>query len=471
MATIWRALPVLSIASINELRTAVYEAGGSPATWTDEQTLPADATLKSVYVTEIRDAIQGLWEDRGLGLIPNWTSGAEPTEPAPGVPPPLQSSDVTDLRNWFNHWEGWGNLRGVHWFESSRNDLTGIFWNVESVIALSTEPAEDDPNQETFYNANHVNDIRGHCQAARNYGLVNIVRLDWMKGQAVPRPEEGYDIWKERFFSAVNRLKDVATIFIVGNEPTMEGEITSGQYAAAFNELYGDSNKVAGVRYLAAGPAGWDAAGGEIDTVWLRSVSDSIRSDSEPAQGLDGWALHAYGSPYLRNAPGGVLCNTATVDCPIGASPTLTGDASFRRYQEYMDAISPRWASKPVYFTETNTQGHATRPPHHDKPSTSYVAGWIQSTYEEIRRFNNEKNADRSNWSRILCLCWFVDENRDGNWAEFALSNDGEEKLVQARNDFKASNTSTGIVEVESALGPATAELPAGVTSLAPFIG
>ena len=87
MATIWRALPVLSIASINELRTAVYEAGGSPATWTDEQTLPADATLKSVYVTEIRDAIQRLWDARGLGLIPNWTTGAEPTEPAPGVPP------------------------------------------------------------------------------------------------------------------------------------------------------------------------------------------------------------------------------------------------------------------------------------------------------------------------------------------------------------------------------------------------
>ena len=37
------------------------------------------------------------------------------------------------------------------------------------------------------------------------------------------------------------------------------------------------------------------------------------------------------------------------------------------------------------------------------------------------------------------------------------------EKLQQARDDFKASDTSTGIVEVGSSLGPATAEL-AGVT-------
>ena len=467
MSTTWRALPVLSIASINELRTAVYEAGGSPATWTDEQTLPADATLKSVYVTEIRDAIQRLWNDRGLGLIPNWSSGAEPTEPAPGVPPPLQSSDITDLRNWFNHWEGWGNLRGVHWWKHTSTDLTGIFWNVESVIALTTEP---NAQGETFYDVNHVNEIRRYCQAARNHGLVNIVRLDWMKGQAVPRPDEGYDTWTERFNRAVNTLKGVATIFIVGNEPTLERNLPSADYARAFNHIY--SSKVADVKYLGAGPGLWTKVGREEDFVWLESVSNAIHKDR-----LDGWALHTYGSPYLRNAAGNAYCDTATVDCPIGASDTLTGDASFRRYEEFMNSISPRWARKPVYFTETNTQGlSADDQTNGGKPSASYVNGWIQSAYEEIRRFNNEKNADRSNWPRILCLCWFVDSDRDPDWVHHSLTKgatDGENypKLRQARNDFIASDTSTGIVEVESALGPATAELPAGVTRLAPFIG
>ena len=51
---------------------------------------------------------------------------------------------------------------------------------------------------------------------------------------------------------------------------------------------------------------------------------------------------------------------------------------------------------------------------------------------------------------RVLNLCGFVDYHRD---------------------EFLASNTSTGIVKVESSLGPATAELPAGVTRLAPLLG
>ena len=103
-------------------------------------------------------------------------------------------------------------------------------------------------------------------------------------------------------------------------------------------------------------------------------------------------------------------------------------------------------AGKPVYITETNTQGFdAEGQTNGGKPSASYVTGWIQTTYEEIRRLNTEKNAVRNDWPRILCLCWFVDDNQDGNWGDFALSNDTSDKLSQARTDFKASDTSTGI--------------------------
>ena len=478
MATIWRALPILSIASINELRTAVYEAGGSPATWTDEQTLPADATLKSVYVTEIRDAIQGLWDDRGLGLIPNWTSGAEPTEPAPGTPLPLQAGDITDLRKWFNHFESWGDLRGVHWWKDttpadvSVSALPKVGWNVELVYGVS--------NSDGTYNSGEVARARRHCVKARNYGLVNIVRIDWKGGHAVPTERRDRPDWARNFKRAVNALKDVATIFIVGNEPNIEPDVapntTGGQYGEAFNFLYG-SYRVVDTMYLAAGPALFRVIGSgndrKADTVWLENASNQIAR-------LDGWALHTYGGPYLPYASdAGALCNTATVDCPIDRdkyldrTSGLTDDAGFRRYRNLINKIRTDWAAKPVYITETNTSGYKSDPNGFNKPTPveNYVDGWIQTSYQEIRNYNSEHNSDRNEWPPVLCLCWFVDDNQDGNWGKFALSNDAHSKLRQARADFKASDTSTGIVKVESALGPATAELPAGVTRLAPLIG
>ena len=470
MSTTWRALPVLSIASINELRTAVYEAGGSPATWTDEQTLPADATLKSVYVTEIRDAIQRLWDARGLGLIPNWTTGAEPTEPAPGVPPPLQSSDITDLRTWFNHFESWGDLRGVHWFDSSRHDITSIFWNVESVVGVTKDNA---------YHSELVSRVHGYCQTARNRGLVNIVRIDWQEGIAVPTTLIEYVDWARHFKRAVNALKDVATIFIVGNEPNEEGAISGYEYARAYNYLY-RYGRIAGAKYLAAGPALFKAIGSgadqENDVEWIEHASNTISDNN-----LDGWALHTYGGPYLDYAGLGKdaneLCDTATVECPIKHDDFIDedsplhdeSDAGFRRYRDFIDKIRGKWGTRPVYITETNTQGYKAnyfdpRRAEDDTvkgpPSVLYVSGWNQSTYQEIRNYNGEHNsgAERNNWPRVLCLCWFVDANQNGNWPDHALSNTDKEKLVQARADFIASDTSTGLASSNptSDLAPST---------------
>ena len=446
MTTIWRANPAVSYWSINELRDAIQLVGGSPPEWTGAARLPAGTRVRAAHVLEVKEAIQRLWDDRDLGLIPNWTTGVEPGLPAPTQPSILiRDTDILNLRDWFNHWEGWGNLRGVHWFDSGRSDLTGIFWNVETVIGVTKENA---------YHRTLVNDIRGYCVAARNRGLVNIVRIDWQEGLAVPTNSDHYYGWKENFNQAVNALKDVATIFVVGNEPTKEPGMYASEYVAAFNYLY--ANRVADTKYLAAGPAAFDHHQldnnsdnpQEIDTLWLERVSEGIDA-------LDGWALHTYGSPWLRYAEGPgpscvTLCIDPTEDCLLscGNHSPLTGDASFRRYRQFMDAISPKWAEKPVYITETNTQGFLGDSDEYNQPTPaqSYVNNWIRLAYEEIRRFNNEKNADRTNWPRILCLCWFVDTNRGNtDWVDYALSNDQQPKLQQARSDFKASDTSTGI--------------------------
>ena len=460
MTTTWTGSPVLSAASINELRTAVDEAGGSPPEWTDGAQLPASATLKAVYATEIRDAIQRLWNDRGLGLIPNWTTGVEPGEPNPTTPVPLQESDITDLRKWFNHYGTWGDLRGVHWWKNTSTDFTGIFWNVESVIAV-----QDDNGT---YNRGAVEAALRRCTEARNYGLVNIVRIDWRPRHAAPRSSADYGEWITDFTEAVNRLKGVATIFVVGNEPNIEsgtvmvmkdGEeveqhrgLTSVEYATAFNRLY--SRKAEGTSYLAAGPAqlarNHRGLHDEIDTLWLERVINMIVD-------LDGWALHTYGAPYLRYAgatdDAHEPCDSPSVDCPVhrdeGKDPYVVDDAGFRRYIDYIRRIRENWASKPVYITETNTSGYQADSQHEDDtpapPSITYVNGWIQKTYQEVRNFNRENGVDRISWPPVLCLCWFVDSDRDPRWVGFALSNTAEDKLLQARNDFKASLTYTGI--------------------------
>ena len=454
MTTTWRANPTLSYWSINELRDAIYLAGGSPPDWTDGAQLPASATLKAVYATEIHEAIQRLWDDKGLGLVPAWSIGTPPGAPT-RIPqfPSIQSDDITDLGRWFNHYETWGDLRGVHWFNSSRADFPKVGWNVELVYGVT--------NSDGAYDTGLVNSTRDSCAQARNYGLVNIVRIDWKGGDPIPTNSRDYVGWKNNFNTAVRRLKDVATIFIVGNEPNIEPEgdpnrgITSSQYANAFNSLYAD--KVAGVMYLAAGPAPFaqsnpEVGDDEIDTAWLQKSSDEIT-------GLDGWALHTYGSPWFRygydyelNRNCLELCTDPTKDCSFscGSHPPLTGDASFRRYRDFIKKIKGKWADKPVYITETNTKGFLAEAHNQPTPAESYLTGWNQQTYREIRSYNSETNTSRDYWPRVMCLCWFVDSDRDPRWVKFSLTKGATEgetypKLRQARADFIDSETSTGI--------------------------
>ena len=351
-------------------------------------------------------------------------------------------------------------------------------WNVELVYGVSNADGE--------YDRITVNATRDRCAQARNYGLVNMVRIDWKGGDPIPTDPDDYEGWKNNFNQAVNALKGVATIFIVGNEPTIEpirpvtenGKkkeyrgITSTQYAAAFNCLYAE--KVTGAMYLAAGPAhcseatpqGFDS---EVDTVWLENASNAIMN-------LDGWALHTYGSPWFLYAYDYGLdrnclswCTDPTKDCSLscGSHSPLTGDASFRRYRDQIKKIKTKWAKKPVYITETNTKGFgAGRPDDEIKPSASYVTGWNQKTYLEVRIYNSETNTSRDYWPRVMCLCWFVDSDRDSNWREYSLTKgatDGDTfpKLRQARSDFIASDTATGITESSRGeIGPETEREP-----------
>jgi hypothetical protein len=315
----------------------------------------------------------------------------------------------------------------VHWFNATQSGLpllpaTG--WNVETVFGVS--------NNDDSYNSAGVQAVLGHATNAYSYGMTNITRLDWKRNKAVAKVgESGFGSWKSNLWQAVNALKSVCTIFIVGNEPTLasEGCIHSGEYAASYNSMYSDDDKVTSVLYLVAGPAAWSFMNNpdESDIEWLASVSSSIN-------GTDGFAIHTYESIEEGCTDPRNTCTPLVSD----------GDRGFRRYRNYTQAVEASWPSKPVYITEFNTHGFGASGEHDRVPQNNYPTGFMQNAYEDIRNYNMG-----SSTVKVLAACWFVDAtNRDPlfSWSEYALSNNAPRShLVQARSDFISTNTATGI--------------------------
>ncbi len=445
MPTSWTDHPATSTTPakalhINEVRAAINTALGFTPNWTDGATVSNTIPIRAKHFTEIKDAIQTLWRDRGLGLIPNWTSGQEPDGPSivsTHTGTPIRASDINDVRRWFNYYETWGDLRGVHWFKSGINDFPHVGWNVETVIALQRF---DPQTQEWVYNESAVTGTGGaleRCTAARNYGLVNIVRMDWRPGLAVPTGSGDYGAWKNNFNTAVNSLIDVATIFIAGNEPNVEGSISAADYASAFDYLY--SYKVQYTHYLAAGPSVWSY----LDLDWLSSMAADLDA-------TDGFALHSYGTPYMQWAQScSAMCDNPTQSCSFDCAdpppdPTIPGDASFQRFRDYLAQISTsQWPNVQIYLTETNTHGFGSATSNDNQPKDNYPTGWMQNAYAAVHGYNTNRG---QNDPRVLTLCWFVDDDTGNlDWEGYALSNTQIGNLGNARSDFISSTTSTGL--------------------------
>jgi hypothetical protein len=71
--------------------------------WPNVQT--GDPVLAK-YFTEMRQAVQLLWDFKGRPPLPNWTSGVTPGGPSNSrTPTMIRATDVTDLRLWLNQYE------------------------------------------------------------------------------------------------------------------------------------------------------------------------------------------------------------------------------------------------------------------------------------------------------------------------------------------------------------------------------
>jgi len=270
---------------------------------------------------------------------------------------------------------------------------------------------------------------------ARNHGLVNIIRIDYRAGNpnlAVPVPLEtalpagipedwydeqgGYDRldwWSEDFVSCITRLQGLSEIYIVGNEPDLEhlnlyqdtdNGIPPDVYARAFQVLFRrvQSEKSAGtilpgIKLLAAVNAPFRRIS------WTRDMTTHL---VQFGVNVDGFAIHTGGRRPNCLHPGSSC--VWTPDWPLW-------DDGFRYYIALIDSIHGNFAQKPIYITEFNTfTGNG------DEPIRNYHENWINEAFDEIERYNNNEGNHR-----IKALCWFVNEPRDNQWGDFALSNIG----------------------------------------------
>ncbi|HYV45101.1 MAG TPA: hypothetical protein VFA20_09590 [Myxococcaceae bacterium] len=285
------------------------------------------------------------------------------------------------------------SLAGVHWFYSGNTSLLDQTipagergWNVEGVYDSNQCPGD-------------LSGLRSRLQTAKNAGLVNILRIDYLGMTAVPSSSGAYDAWVGNFNQCVTKTIDLVNLFIVGNEPNIEGNIGAGTYAAAFNYLY--ARKPAGAQLLAVHTSPF------TDPAWMTSMAGALSA-------VDGFAFHTGGArPGCSPDP--------RVACSYGGWPF---DGAFRYYRNVINAIPSQWWSKPVYLTEFNTYtGDAAT-----IPDVNYPTNWINQAFEDVRNYN----AARGSKPRVMAMAWFVDQDL-GGWSRFSLENGA---LGAARGDM-----------------------------------
>ncbi|KFA92376.1 hypothetical protein Q664_15300 [Archangium violaceum Cb vi76] len=337
------------------------------------------------------------------------------------------------------------SMAAVHWYGGSCFQANTSIpvgergWNVESVLGTT--------------DGTWINKSLTGARNAAGAGLRNIIRIDYRNYKAVPVSSAEYAGWANEFWSVANQFKNegLATVFIVGNEPNIEGCTTASEYASAFNYLYSHAGRPAGITLLAAGPATYSpnpagrnadgscawGAGNFLD--WLGTMSNGLGA-------ADGFALHTYGGSY-EGCP-----SEPSQACSRNGWPF---DAGFQSYKQQIGRITKAGLNtRPIYITEINTD---VQPGQYPDPRDAYPADWINKAYQDVRNYN------AANANRIKALAWFVD--RVDGWDSFALRN-----IPAACQDMKEEFSNLANRPGTVVVSGNNAQAMAGSTSVAKFL-
>jgi hypothetical protein len=324
--------------------------------------------------------------------------------------------------------------------------------------------------------------------------LTPIVRYDYDPGlHAVPIKRlnlSAFNDWKSRFSEYIDNHPEV-TLFIVGNEPWNDGEITVEDYATAYAELWIEVHSVdttprRNARLLIAGqaphresPHGERIDGEKVTTEnWLKAITRAIAAKGA---GVDGYAIHAvgFGLEYDEsvNAHAPILKSLSRnqANCPVPWDPTQsckdigvtwseTADHGFLGYWDQINSIPVGYRDKPIFITEFDTNAWGTGPRNSDHPEldvdkssgdckNGHQGETDDCMYTPVKNYPHENGTDwivkavdqvandsRVN-SRVKGMLWYVGPPH--GWGMFALTRDAG-RLPCARQDFQFKTKAPG---------------------------
>lgn len=288
-------------------------------------------------------------------------------------------------------------LYGVHWwnhvYPNAGVGPTGG-WSVETVLT----------NSASWWQGWYFQPL--YQQLATTHQAQIITRVDYNWGETVPAPTTmNAQIWANRVLSdIVEPLGAHSRRWVIGNEPNLLSEgngwaasqITPAGYAQIYNtvrQVIKAQRPQDEVLFAPVSPGGVVAGVRWKDgNQWLAEAIDATLA--LPNGGIDGFAIHAYGNPFVN-------ANTAVAEFRTDFSSQLA----------VID--SRQLKSAPVYMTEWN---RATS-------TTGDLAANEQTSANFLRR--SLINVDQ--WNRtlgnhnIVSLAWFVSDSRGGGWEQYGL--------------------------------------------------
>ncbi|MEQ8849305.1 hypothetical protein [Botrimarina sp.] len=325
------------------------------------------------------------------------------------------------------------SLYGVHWWDYSRPNVgegPNGGWSVESVVTHSAP----------WWQADWFRPLYSEVSSARNASIITRVDYDW--GQTIPAPDNpDADAWPAFVVeNVVGVLGDYSSRWVIGNEPNIVGEgngwpngqVTPEAYAATYVRVRNAIKAVRPDDEVLFAPV---SPGGVINGVrwksgedWLDEAISAVQTI--PGGEIDGFAIHAYGSPYL------------------GAAAAAEGfRASYASQLALID--SHQHQAAPVYVTEwardTSTSGRLDR-------NEAVTAEFIRLALGGIHEWNQRLGSHN-----IRGAAWFVYDKDYGGW---------EGQSLEWWRNAGAPEGSDG--DLWTAL-VSTADLPAGIVGVRPL--
>lgn len=288
-------------------------------------------------------------------------------------------------------------LYGVHWWDFDNGSHVGAGpdggWSTETVITHSVP----------WWAAGYFQPL--YQGVYNNHDAAILTRIDYNWGETVPSPTNPNRAgWANSVLGVVGALGGQSRRWIIGNEPNITGEgngwannqVTPAGYAAVYHEIRAAIKAVRPADEVLLAPP---SPGGVIPGVrwmagndWLGQTIDAVHA--LPGGKIDGFAIHAYGSPF------------------VGAAAAVQG--FHNDYVSQLAVIDSRGEhDAPVYITEWNRSTSATG---NLAANEQVTADFIRGSLADVNAWNQTPGKHN-----IVSLSWFVNNKDYGDWNQYSL--------------------------------------------------